>query len=136
VCYNTNTTHTLHTTLFWGDSLSRNYPTWTARIPPEVKEYLQEIKGLSAGHCLCEYYRILKENQLPEKQKLLEKHRKIVTQLEQDVLQLEQKNTEKNDKKIENVKNQVINSFNPEFFIGQELDGIKITKKLLEEWNK
>jgi hypothetical protein len=57
-----------------------------------------------------------------------------VLQLEQDVLQLEQKKTEKNNENVEKVKNEVLNSYDPEFFVGKIVKGIKITKKLLKEW--
>jgi len=60
--------------------LSRDYPTWTARIPAEVKEYFQK-KGISAGQIFIEYYKILKQQEIPEllqeKEKLQERVRQI-----------------------------------------------------------
>ena len=68
--------------------MSSTDPTWTARIPPYVKEYLQGKKGLSAGYCLIEYYKILKSQELPDKLKELRKARERVLQLEGEITQL------------------------------------------------
>jgi len=60
--------------------LSRQYPTWTARIPAEVKEYFLK-KGLSAGQCFMNYYKFLKQQEIPEllqeKKELEERVRQI-----------------------------------------------------------
>ena len=75
--------------------MSQNDPTWTARIPSEIKEYLQNKKGLSAGYCLCEYYKILKSNELDEALKELDRREKGVLQQKAFVTQLQsQCNTE------------------------------------------
>jgi hypothetical protein len=74
---------------YGGSFLSQNDATWTARLPPYVKEYLQNKKGISAGKGLVEYYKILKSMELPEKRKELNKAREYVLQLEEDVTQLE-----------------------------------------------
>ena len=87
MCYNTNTTH--HHT--GGIILTKNYPTWTARIPPDVKEYLQNKKCLSAGQCLCEYYKILKSNELDEAVKELSRRKEGVLQQELIVTHLQNK---------------------------------------------
>jgi hypothetical protein len=119
-----------------GTFLSRLYPTWTARIPPEVKEYLQNYKGYSAGFCIVEYYKYLKSQELDEKKKELEKTRNCVLQLEQDVLQLEQKNEQKQDDLIQKVKNKLMSASYPEYYIGKTIDGIKVTKEFLKECDK
>jgi len=69
--------------------LSQNDPTWTARIPPDIKDYLQKIKHLSAGRCLTEYCKILKSQELPEARKELLRREKAVLQQRQKVTQLE-----------------------------------------------
>ena len=45
--------------------LSGEYPCWNGRIPAEVKEYFQK-KGISAGQIFIEYYKILKQQEIPE----------------------------------------------------------------------
>lgn len=67
----------------------KNYPTWTARIPPDVKEYLQNKKRLSAGQCLVEYYKILKSQELTELLKELKNAKERVLQLEASVTHLQ-----------------------------------------------
>jgi len=70
--------------------LSRDDPTWTARIPADVKEYLQK-KGLSAGQCLINYYKFLKQQEIPEllqeKKELEERVRQIDQIVTHGVLQ-------------------------------------------------
>ena len=76
--------------------MSRNDPTWTARIHADVKEYLQEKKGLSAGECLFRYYKILKENELPDMQQELKEAEARVLHLRGIVTHIEAENDKKN----------------------------------------
>jgi len=105
------------------------YPTWTARIPPEVKEYLQVKKGLSAGQCLCEYYRILKDQELPEAEKKLAEHKHFVTHYEEIVTQLKQKNEEKQKDSLLKVKGILKSASFPEYYIGKKIEGVTITRE-------
>ena len=88
MCYGCVITHLY----IGGIILSKTYPTWTARIPPDIKEYLQNKKGFSAGHCLCEYYKILKLKELPEALKELDRKEKAVLQQKAIVTQLQNEN--------------------------------------------
>jgi len=60
--------------------LNENHPTWTGRIPQDVKEYFQK-KGYSAGQIFIEFYKILKQQEIPnllqEKKDLEERVRQI-----------------------------------------------------------
>lgn len=58
---------------------------WTARLSPDVKDYLQKKKHMSAGECINEYYKILKSKELPDMLKELQEARKHVLQLEENV---------------------------------------------------
>lgn len=75
--------------------MSQNDPVWSARIPTDVKEYLQNKKGLSAGQCLIEYCKILKSQELPEAIQELSRRKESVLQQEAFVLQLQSENTTK-----------------------------------------
>jgi len=74
--------------------MTKDSTTWSARITPVVKDYLQVKKGLSAGQCLVEYYKILKREEPLQLQQEKEELLKRVAQIEQKVTQLKaQSNT-------------------------------------------
>jgi len=61
---------------------------WNADIDPEIKEYLQNKLGLSAGDCLREYYRIRKSTELTGLEQEKEDHLKRVAQIDENLSQL------------------------------------------------
>lgn len=67
--------------------MSEDYPTWTGRIPQDVKEYFQK-KGYSAGQIFTEFYKYLKQQEIPELLQEKEEHLKRVRQIDQIVTQM------------------------------------------------
>ena len=107
----------------------------TVRVPPSVKEFLRE-NGYNPRHILEDFCAECRQNKLPKLREELQKARESVLQLEQNVIQLEHQNDIKIKENVENVVKNVLNSFNPEYYIGQTKDGIKITKQLLNKYRK
>lgn len=117
--------------------MSRDYPTWTARLPADVKEYLQKTKGKSAGKCLVEYYNILQSTEvdvlIKEKRVLQER----VLQIDEIVTHLKEKSELERVKHIEEIENRlrekIKHAYDPDFYIGKNIDGITVTKEMVDK---
>jgi len=102
------------------------------RVPLYVKQFLRE-NGYNPRHILESFYAECKQNKLPKLREELQKARESVLQLEQNVIHLEHENDIKIEKNTQKALKEVLNSFNPEYYIGKTIDGVKITKKFFNE---
>ena len=103
--------------------------TWNIRLPPHIKEYFQE-KGISPREILEQKYIEIKNSELPE---LLKEKEKLLSRVAQINEIMAQKETKTELTTRQKVVEYVKTSYKPEYFIGQTIEGIKITKEILEE---
>jgi hypothetical protein len=105
------------------------------KLSSQQKENLKNL-GIGVTECFEKGYELLMEKYRSELEKIVEKSRKEYIRVYTKLQDFDKKIVENEDKKIQKIIKMVNNSYNPEFFIGKEIEGIHVTKQLLEEGNK
>lgn len=102
------------------------------KISPQQKEKLKDL-DIGITECFEIGYEKIMENERSELEKLVKKYHEkyilVYTKLEN----FDKKNDQKELNKVEKAIQIIKNSYDPSFFIGKEVEGVKITKALLKK---
>lgn len=109
--------------------MSKQYKFINIRVSPDLYDKLVDL-GISRTECFLRgvetYYDEIELDKLA--QKLLSDYTRVYTMLE--------KKREKKKIKVNKVDEELKAAFNPEFYIGKEIDGIKVTKDMVDKVKK
>ena len=100
------------------------------KVSSQQKEKLKNL-GIGFTECFEIGYEKIMENERSELENLVKKHHEKYIQVYTKLQNFDKKNEQKIQNKVDKAISIVKNSYEPSFYINKEVEGVKITKKLL-----